>query len=226
MEAEVVQALVKAIELKDLSTVAHTWRVVLYTRAIAEEFGVDHESVARLTTGAALHDLGKIDLPDEILQKPGSLTPDEYDIVKTHAARGHARLRAMGETDPLILDLVKHHHERWDGKGYPDGMVGEHIALPARFFSVIDSFDAMTSLRPYRRDIGEAAAERAIVELENGRASQYWPDAVDAFARLYRTGKLNWILHHFNDAGAAPEFAHAELNTPEPFATLRGPTNG
>lgn len=200
MEPVVVQSLVKAIERKDHSTAAHTWRVVLYTRALAEEFGVDHESVARLTTGAALHDVGKIDLPDEILQKPVPLTPEEYAVVKTHANLGHARLRSMEETDPLVLDLVKHHHERWDGQGYPDAMVGEHIALPARFFSVIDSFDAMTSLRPYRQDIGEAAADKAIAELESGRGNRYWPDAVDAFARLYRSGKLGWILNHFNDA--------------------------
>jgi HD-GYP domain-containing protein (c-di-GMP phosphodiesterase class II) len=206
MQPDIVQALVKSIELKDLSTAAHTWRVVLYTRALAEEFGVDHDSIARLTTGAALHDLGKIELPDEILQKPGPLTAAEYAIVKRHAALGHAQLRAMGETDPLILDLVKHHHERWDGKGYPDAMEGERIALPARFFSVIDSFDAMTSIRPYRRDIGEAAADRAIGELRAGRGGQYWPEAVDAFSSLVASGRLDWILHHFNDASSCDEY--------------------
>jgi HD-GYP domain-containing protein (c-di-GMP phosphodiesterase class II) len=202
VEPDIVQALVKAIELKDLSTAAHTWRVVLYTRALAEEFGVDHESIARLTTGAALHDLGKIDLPDEVLQKPGPLTESEYAMVKRHPALGHARLRDMGETDPLILDLVKHHHERWDGKGYPDAMQGERIALPARFFSVIDSFDAMTSIRPYRRHVGESAAERAIEELRANRGERYWPEAVDAFASLHASGRLDWILGHFNDASA------------------------
>jgi len=206
MDSDVVQALVKAIELKDRSTAAHTWRVVLYTRTLAEEFGVDHDAVARLTNGAALHDVGKVDLPHAILQKPGALTPDEYAIVQTHTALGHARLREMGETDPLILDIVRHHHERWDGKGYPDAIAGEAIALPARFFSVIDSFDAMTSIRPYRSAIGEAAAERAIAELESGRGSQYWSEAVDAFARLYRSNRLNWILHHFNDASAITEY--------------------
>ncbi len=216
LDPVIVQSLVKAIELKDLSTAAHTWRVVLYARALAEQFGVDHAAIARLTTGAALHDLGKIDLPDEILQKPGPLTPDEYNIVKTHTVFGHAALRRMEETDPLILDLVRHHHERWDGKGYPDGLAGEHIALPARFFSVIDSFDAMTSLRPYRREVGEAAADRAVVELEAARGTRYWPEAVDAFARLYRSGHLNWILHHFNDASDAPRFSPAQLPTLRP----------
>ena len=219
MDPEILQSLVKAIELKDHSTAAHTWRVVLYTRALAEEFGIDHASITRLTTGAALHDLGKIDLPDAILQKPGPLTEAEFDVVKSHTILGHASLRRMQETDPLILDLVRHHHERWDGKGYPDGLIGEQIAQPARFFSVIDSFDAMTSLRPYRQQVGEAAADRAIIELESGRGTRYWPDAVNAFARLYRTGRLNWILHHFNDADPTSDFCPIQLRTLRPPPT-------
>ena len=218
MDPQAVHSLVKAIELKDLSTAAHTWRVVLYTRAIAEEFGTDHDSVARLTTGAALHDLGKIDLPDEILQKPGPLTPEEFELVKTHAALGHASLKRLEETDPLILDLVRHHHERWDGQGYPDRLAGDRIAIAARYFSVIDSFDAMTSIRPYRKEVGKAAADRAIAELEESRGTRYWPDAVDAFARLYRTGKLNWIRHHFNDKQTAVAYSHNQLPAMRPPA--------
>lgn len=211
MDPEIVQSLVKAIELKDHSTAAHTWRVVLYTRALAEEFGVNHADITRLTTAAALHDLGKIDLPDVILQKPGALTDEEFNIVKTHTVFGHAALRRMEEADPLILELVRHHHERWDGLGYPDGLKGDQIAQAARFFSVIDSFDAMTSHRPYRHQVGEAAADRAILDLEHNRGTRYWPDAVNAFARLYRTGNLNWILHHFNDSTPAPAYAHAHI---------------
>lgn len=203
---DTVQALVKAIELKDLSTAAHTWRVVLYTRAMAEEAGHDHDAIGRLTTAAALHDLGKLDIPDEMLQKPARLTPPEYEVIKQHAALGHARLLKLEETDPVLLELVRHHHERWDGKGYPDGLMGEQIATGSRVFSVIDSFDAMTSLRPYRTDIGEGAAERALGELAAGSGTQYWPEAVELFKRLYRSGRLNWILHHFNDAAAAPEY--------------------
>lgn len=196
---DIVQALVKTIELKDLSTAAHTWRVVLYTRALAEQAGLDHALIGRLTTAAALHDVGKIDIPDAILQKPGRLTEAEFEIIKTHAARGHASLLAMGEVDPAILEFVRHHHERWDGKGYPDGLAGEQIAPGARYFAVIDSFDAMTSIRPYRTQVGEHAARLALAELEAGMGTRYWPHAVQAFARLFRTGSLDWIAAHFND---------------------------
>ncbi len=173
---------------------------------MAEEAGMDHDTISRLTTAAALHDVGKLDLPIEILQKPGKLTSAEYDLVKQHAALGHARLLHMEETDPMLLELVRHHHERWDGNGYPDGFAGEQISTGARIFSVIDSFDAMTSHRPYRHDIGAAAAERALEELATGSGTQYWPQAVTAFERLYRSGRLSWILNHFNDAANRLEF--------------------
>lgn len=200
MSPDIVQALVKTIELKDRSTAAHTWRVVLYSRAMAEEAGLDHAAVERLSNAAALHDVGKIDIPDGVLQKPGRLTEEEYAVVKTHAALGHERLVRMGETDAVMLELARHHHERWDGKGYPDGLAGEAIAPAARIFAVIDSFDAMTSVRPYRSDVGPEAAERALLELKQGSGTRYWPAAVGMFESLYRSGKLSWILEYFNDS--------------------------
>lgn len=196
---DIVKALVSAIELKDLSTAAHTWRVTLYTRAMAEHAKLSHDTIERLSTAASLHDVGKIDIEDAILQKPGPLTPAEFDAMKRHTTLGHLRLKRMGVEDPDILNLVRHHHERWDGLGYPDHQRGEEIPLGARYFAVIDSFDALTSLRPYRRDIGPEAATRAIAELEAGAGTRYWPHAVEAFATLYRTGSLDWILNHFND---------------------------
>ncbi len=199
MTPDIVQALVKTIELKDLCTAAHTWRVVLYLRALAEEAGSDHAIIDRLTQAAALHDLGKIDIPEAILQKPGRLTPHEFEVIKTHAARGHERLVAMGENDAVVLELVRHHHERWDGAGYPDGLKGESIPLAARYFAVIDSFDAMTTVRPYRTDVGDEAVHHALSELEAGMGSHYWPEAVETFAGLHRTGRLDWIHEHFND---------------------------
>jgi len=207
VDADLIQALVGVLEVKDLSTAAHTWRVVLYTRALAEAHGLDRDTVTRLTYGAALHDVGKIDVPDEILQKPGPLTASERSIIETHAALGHERLVRMDESDPLILGLVRHHHERWDGAGYPDRLKGEAIPLGARYFSVIDSFDAMTSLRPYRADVGDNAAARAIVELKNGRGSRYSGQSVDAFTGLFETGKLGWILEYFNDRCPVPAYA-------------------
>lgn len=211
LSPEIVQSLVKIIELKDASTAAHTWRVVLYLRTMAEESGVDHDTIARLTTAAALHDYGKIEIPDEVLKKPGKLTDDEYEIMKRHAAIGHDRLAEMGVDDPVVLNLVRHHHERHDGLGYPDGLKGDKIPLLPRYFAVIDSFDAMTSIRPYRQDIGEAAAQRALAEIRAGSGTRYAPDAVEMFTKLYDTGHLEWILHYFNDQTPVPAYEHANM---------------
>lgn len=199
MTPEILHSLVRLIEVKDLSTAAHTWRVVLYTRAMAEEAGVDHDTISRLTTAAALHDIGKLDIPESILQKPGKLDDAEFEIMKGHAPIGHEHLVSMGEDDPILLSLVRHHHERWDGKGYPDRLAGEKISIGARYFSVIDSFDAMTSVRPYRTQVGDAAAQRAIEELQRGKGAQYFPQAVDLFSDIFRSGKIDWILHYYND---------------------------
>jgi len=221
MSPDIVQALVKTIELKDLSTAAHTWRVVLYTRALAEEFGIDHTTIERLSLAAALHDVGKIEIPDTILQKPGKLTDDEFKVIQSHTTLGHERLVRMGEEDPILLNLVRHHHERFDGKGYPDNLAGDAIPVGARYFAVIDSFDAMTSVRPYRHEVGEDAAERALIELQAGMGNRYWPEAVEVFTKLYHSGKLNWILHYFNDQCPVPEFKSAAEIASEAQAARR-----
>lgn len=203
---DIIQALVRVLEVKDLSTAAHTWRVVLYTRALAEAAGVDRDTIERLTYAAALHDIGKIDVPEAILQKPGPLTDEEFAVMKQHPVLGHERLVRMQETDPIMLDLVRHHHERWDGLGYPDRLAGERTPVAARYFAVIDSFDALTSHRPYRHDVGPDAAERAIAEMERGIGTRYCPGSVEMFVDLYRTGMLTWILEYFNDKADVPEY--------------------
>lgn len=207
MIPEVVQAMVRLLEVKDLSTAAHTWRVVLYTRALAEDANLDRAIVERLTYAAALHDIGKLDIPDAILQKPGKLTDEEFEVMKTHTTLGHDHLRGMGEDDPIAVGLVRHHHERWDGLGYPDGLSGESIPLAARYFAVVDSFDAMTSIRPYRATIGERAAQAAMEEIMASRGSRYAPDAVDRFRSLYDAGTFDWIRSHFNDKSQVPGYA-------------------
>lgn len=229
MTPEIIQALVEAIELKDLSTAAHTWRVVLYARALAEEAGESHEVIRRLTHAAALHDVGKLDVPTAVLAKPGPLTAQERAVMQTHTTLGHELLTRLGETDPLVLDLVRHHHERWDGQGYPDRIAGEAIHIGARFFAVIDTFDAMTSIRPYRAEVGEKAADKAIAELEAGAGTRYWPPAVEMFSRLYRTGRLGWILEYFNDRRDLPAYTAAQEETvlrsarPEPVVLVKTP---
>ncbi len=206
LSPELVGALVRILEVKDGSTAAHTWRVVLYTRAMAEESGVNHTDIARLTTAAALHDVGKIDVPDEILLKPGSLLPDEYKIMQTHAVLGHERLVRMGEEDPVVLDLVRHHHERMDGKGYPDALAGPDIPDEARMFAVIDSFDAMTSIRPYRHEVGPAAAAGAIEAIRAEVGTRYCSEHVERLATSFKAGRLDWILEYFNDSCPVPGY--------------------
>ena len=212
MTPEVVHALVKQLEFKDGATAAHTWRVVLYTRALAEHFALDTELIERLTIAAAVHDVGKLDVPDEVLKKPGPLDPSDWAVMRQHTLWGEARLRAAGIDDRIVLDFVRSHHERIDGSGYPDGLKGEAIARGAKYFAVIDSFDAMTSVRPYRADVGPEAAARAIDELIDESGSRYCGECVKAFAALYRTGRIGWILEHFNDRCELPPFGlgHAE----------------
>lgn len=207
MDPDIVQGLVKQIEDKDLVTAAHTWRVVLYTRVLVEHFGGSHEQVDRASVAAALHDVGKLDIPERVLQKPGKLTTEEYDLIKTHTTLGHARLVRMGVDDAMALELVRHHHERMDGSGYPDALKGEAISGWARYFAVVDSFDAMTSVRPYRHEIGHDAARAAVRELRSCVGTRYCAACVEAFAGLYEQGKLDWILENFNDRCEVPEFA-------------------
>ncbi len=206
IEPETVRGLVHEIEETDLVTAAHTWRVVLYTRVLLEHFGAGHEQVDRASVAAALHDVGKLDIPGSILQKPGKLTAEEYEIVKTHTTLGHARLLRMGVDDAMALELVRHHHERYDGLGYPDGLSGAAISGWARYFAVVDSFDAMTSVRPYRHDVGHDAARAAVRELRAGVGSRYCAASVEAFAGLYERGELDWILENFNDRCVLPAF--------------------
>lgn len=206
LSADIVMALVKTIELKDQSTAAHTWRVVLYTRMLAETHGLSNAEILRLSVGAALHDVGKIDIPDEILQKPGKLTSDEFAVMQQHTTLGHERLVRMGETDPLILDLVRFHHERVNGLGYPDRLSGTNIPLAARFFGVVDTFDALTSVRPYRAEVGIVAGEHAVDELRRGIGTHYEHACVEALAELFESGRLGWIMEHFNDRCELPPF--------------------
>jgi HD-GYP domain-containing protein (c-di-GMP phosphodiesterase class II) len=211
MTEDTIQGLLEAIELKDQSTAAHTWRVVLYSRALAEAAGKPLDYIDRITNAAALHDVGKLGLSSAILLKPGRLTDAERATMQKHTTLGHELLLGFGADDPLMLELVLHHHERWDGLGYPHGLKGEQISIPARWFAVVDTFDAMTSIRPYRNDVGTDAGERAIAELHAGKDTRYWPHAVDTFTDLYRSGHLNWIRDHYNDLKNPPRFGPVDL---------------
>ncbi len=196
---DLVVSLTRLVEVKDHCTAAHTWRVALYTQAVAEAMGLSDEETFRMMRAAALHDLGKIDIPSRILSKPSPLTPDEVAIIQTHPTLGYERLVRMQEADPIVLALVRSHHERVDGTGYPDAIGGNEIPFAARVFAVIDAFDAMTSIRPYRRDTGSSAAARAIEEIQSKAGSWYCKEAVQVFTALIESGQLRWIQRHYND---------------------------
>jgi len=192
-------ALVDKLEAHDMITATHTWRVILYTRALAEDAGLDHDVVDLLSLGAALHDVGKLDVDAEILRKPARLTDDEFARVRAHTTKGEERLGALGITSPVVLQMVRSHHERIDGSGYPDGLARDAIPRPALYFGVVDSFDAMTSRRPYNTTLSEDAEQRALDELLAERGTLYCHDAVERFARLHERGSLDWIARHFNE---------------------------
>ena len=175
---QTVSALASALESKDTGTRAHSQRVQSYATALAEAAGeavVRNESTAY---GFLLHDVGKIGIPDGILQKPGPLSSPERRKMETHTVLGEAMLSGVVFLKGDGLKIVRSHHERWDGRGYPDGLVRDEIPLGARIFAVADALDAMTSHRPYRRAMSWSAAHAEILEQ---RKRQFDPDVVDAF---------------------------------------------
>jgi response regulator RpfG family c-di-GMP phosphodiesterase len=179
---ETVSALASALESKDTGTRAHSQRVQSYALALATHMGEYRINADPSTAyGFLLHDVGKIGIPDGILQKPGPLSPAERRRMETHTVLGEAMLSGVAFLQGEGLRIVRSHHERWDGRGYPDGMAGSDIPLGARIFSVADALDAMTSNRPYRRAMSWTAARREIVA-ESGR--QFDPDIVDVFGEI------------------------------------------
>ncbi|HVD43204.1 MAG TPA: HD domain-containing phosphohydrolase [Gaiellaceae bacterium] len=175
---QTVSALASALESKDTGTRAHSHRVQSYATALAEAAGVAVVRNESTAYGFLLHDVGKIGIPDGILQKPGPLSSPERRKMETHTVLGEAMLSGVVFLKGDGLKIVRSHHERWDGRGYPDGLVRDEIPLGARIFAVADALDAMTSHRPYRRAMSWSAAHAEILEQ---RKRQFDPDVVDAF---------------------------------------------
>lgn len=144
-----LRSLGNAIAKRDADTDAHNYRVTCYAVALAEALGVGNETITELVLGAFLHDVGKIGIPDQILLKPGRLTSEEFQVMQTHAVLG-IEIVAGNPWLAGAEKTIRHHHERFDGKGYPDGLSGEAIPLAARIFALVDVFDALTSVRPYK----------------------------------------------------------------------------
>jgi response regulator RpfG family c-di-GMP phosphodiesterase len=175
---ETVAALASALESKDIGTRAHSERVQRYAVELARTLGASFADERGVEYGYLLHDVGKIGIPDEILQKPGPLSDAERRLMQTHTVLGEQMLGGIAFFEGEGLTVVRSHHERWDGKGYPDGKAGEEIPLGARIFAVADTLDAMTSDRPYRAALDWGAAEAEIVALAG---MQFDPDVVGAF---------------------------------------------
>ena len=178
----------EALDSRDRETQGHSIRVVLLSLALADAIGLPPKQKQVLAWGALLHDLGKIGIPDSILHKPGPLSPEERKIMQRHVEIGYRMVRRSRLFSPCA-QVVLHHHEHWDGTGYPFGLRGEQIPVEARIFAVADALDAMTSRRPYREPVPLAVAYEEILR-RNG--TQFCPRCVEALKSLglERIGKL------------------------------------
>lgn len=173
--------LLHLLQHKNLSLYQHSLRVRHLSRQVSEYLLLSPQENSDLETAALLHDIGKIALPDALLQKPERLTPEEFELVKQHSLSGARILSWIKMPDP-ITTLVYHHHERWDGSGYPDGLAGEAIPLGARIITLCDTFDVMTSSRPYQV---ARTQEQALEELQRCSGQQFDPQFVNLFCHLW-----------------------------------------
>jgi HD-GYP domain-containing protein (c-di-GMP phosphodiesterase class II) len=181
---DTIEVLSQAVELKDEYTGGHTRRVKMLALMLGEEIGLSEEELELLRLGTPLHDIGKIGIKDDILLKPGKLTAEEFEIMKTHTTKGEAIVSMIPNLDPRIRPIVRSHHERWNGKGYPDGLAGEAIPLLARVVAVVDAFDAMTSDRPYHPDKKGRPMEEAFAEVQKQAGQQFDPRCAASFLAI------------------------------------------
>jgi len=175
-----VRTLVSAIDSRDPYTCGHSERVARYGRRLAAAVGFDDEACERLYLTGLLHDIGKIGVSDAVLNKQGGLTPEEFAEIQQHPHLGWAILRELEQLE-YVLPGVLHHHERYDGKGYPDGLAADATPLDGRLLAVVDAFDAMTSDRPYRQGM---PVEKAIGILADGAGSQWDARLIETFMSI------------------------------------------
>ncbi len=182
-----VTALAETLDKRDPYTGGHVRRVVGYTMLLGAEMGLGREELRDLRLAATLHDIGKITTPDRVLGKPSPLDADEVEIMRRHAEDGAAIVSHLA--NPWVVHGVRSHHERLDGRGYPDGLTGEQIPLAPRIIAVADTYDAMTTSRPYRAGL---PAERAAEEILAGAGTQFCREVVAAFQRLFESGRFSY----------------------------------
>jgi putative two-component system response regulator len=180
---EIVFALAQAVEQRDADTAGHCERLAFISVALGIALGLDRASLLALYRGGYLHDVGKVGLPDSILFKPGKLTAEEWVTMRSHSIRGEEICRHLKTLDP-VLPIIRHHHERWDGSGYPDGLRGDQIPLLARVLQIADIYDALTSERPYKAAFTPVAA----IGIMREETKRGWrdPRIFHLFTRLHR----------------------------------------
>jgi HD-GYP domain-containing protein (c-di-GMP phosphodiesterase class II) len=180
LEKGIICALSMLLDLKELDTGLHATRLAAWAVRVAERMGLPEKDLQAVETASVLHDVGKIGVPNEILLKPGRLTDEEFTVVKKHSEYGWAILRNIPGFERISL-LVLHHHERWDGRGYPSGLRGEEIPLGARIVAMVDTFDAMLSDRPYRKGM---PLQVVLEKLSPEGGHQFDPEVLSHFLEL------------------------------------------
>ncbi len=190
----IVQMFVALMEAKDVYTVDHSQHVAKLAREIAGKMSLDEQETRRIYLAGLLHDIGKMAVSDRILQKPGKLTRNEYEEIKMHPEIGCRILETAGNLFDSVATMVRYHHERWDGSGYPAGLKGEQIPLGAAILAVADAYDAMVSNRPYRLVRVEA---EVLAEIKGCSGSQFNPQVAKVFLDNYRGIKSNAEVQPF-----------------------------
>jgi HD-GYP domain-containing protein (c-di-GMP phosphodiesterase class II) len=208
-----VVTLAQTMELRDPYTAGHGKRVTKYALLLADALKLPSNERGRIEIGSRLHDIGKIGVRDSVLRKKGRLSAEEYRHMQSHTVKGAAILGAIPELAP-ILPVIRNHHERWDGRGYPDRLAGEHIPLASRIVAVADSFDAMTSNRPYRAGL---SLHEAFDQLQRGAGTQFDPRCSQAFLGLKH--RLAKMLPH-SKAVAEPASARLPVDVEAECALL------
>ncbi len=214
---EAVGAVVTAADARDHETSGHSFRVALYAVALGKAMGFHAEALKAIEWGALLHDVGKMVVPDEILRKMGPLTEGEWHIMKQHPSWGFDMLAEVSFLQPASLEIIYSHHERWDGAGYPRGIAGEAIPLSARIFAVVDTYDAITSDRPYRR---ARPHQYAVNELRRVAGQQLDPAVVEHFDEIPEVDlrRLRELCKRVHPGLGLPEDLIHSLAEPEALA--------
>ena len=194
--------------MKDKYTNGHSNRVAKYTAMLAKELGCDDETIERYYRIALLHDIGKIGVPSEVLNKNGKLTDEEFEIIKSHSSKGYEALKDISIM-PELATGAGAHHERPDGKGYPNHLSGDEIPRVAQIIAVADCFDAMYSNRPYRKRMN---FEKAVSIIKDVSGTQLTPDVVDAFLRLVDKGEFRAPDDHGGGTTESIDNIHKEQN--------------